>query len=282
MKFTLLIATLNRYELLKKCIDSLLEETYSNFEIIIVDQTPTNSNSELNLPVDERIKYYHIEKKGLSHARNVGIIKATGDYICLIDDDGEYERTYLEKAKNIIDSRNPTILGGQIVDPITNSEKWGKNERVIRYKDAFNCFCSPGMIIEAKFQKGHLYDESFGVGSKYGSGEETDIVLSALSEGKLVFYSPSIITKHPADMLSSVNQKKIESYAFGYGALCRKIFKKYSKFWGFYHLFKTIIGNYVIGYIQFNTKKGSDIGEKRLARAKSIICGYKDYKKEIE
>lgn len=89
---SLLICTLNREELLTRCVESLLGQTYHNIEIIIVDQSDIPSILFLN---NIRIKYIHINEYGLSNARNIGLEFCHGKWVALIDDDAVYSDNYL-------------------------------------------------------------------------------------------------------------------------------------------------------------------------------------------
>lgn len=93
---------------LRRCLDSVINQTYTNLEIIIVDDgSPDNSGKicdEYALK-DKRIKVIHKENGGLSSARNAGIDIATGKYIGFVDSDDEisiymYEILYKEIIKN--------------------------------------------------------------------------------------------------------------------------------------------------------------------------------------
>ena len=90
---------------LKKCVDSILSQSYSNLEIILVDD-----GSPDNCPIicdkykekDKRIKVVHKKNGGLCDARNAGLDVATGEYILFIDPDDYIEKNYLETIdKNI-------------------------------------------------------------------------------------------------------------------------------------------------------------------------------------
>ena len=99
MKFSIVICTLNRPIILEKCVDSILKQTFENYEIIIIDQS--NDYNKLTEQKSDKIIYKHIKQKGLSNARNVAIKIASGNYFCLMDDDAEYENNVLEIANNI-------------------------------------------------------------------------------------------------------------------------------------------------------------------------------------
>lgn len=102
MLISLIMPTLNRYDDIYLLMDSLENQTYKNFELIVVDQ---NDNSKVKEIVDKYIdkldiKYIKSSKKGLSYNRNVGIDNAVGQIIGFPDDDCVYENDTLEKVIN--------------------------------------------------------------------------------------------------------------------------------------------------------------------------------------
>lgn len=83
-----------------KCIESIQKQSYSNLEIILVDDGSTDKSGALcdNYALnDDRIKVIHKENGGLSSARNVGIEKAKGQYISFIDGDDYINQEYIQK-----------------------------------------------------------------------------------------------------------------------------------------------------------------------------------------
>lgn len=84
---------------LRYCIDSFLQQSYRNFELIIIDDGNVNSTYEELINVyekkDKRIKFLHQEKSGVSEARNNGIKQASGKYIVFCDSDDFVESNFL-------------------------------------------------------------------------------------------------------------------------------------------------------------------------------------------
>ena len=126
MKFSIILATINRSECVLNAIISIINQSYKNFEIIIIDQSDdfkTKSLLEEYLNKNElaknKIIYYKVIFKGLSRARNYGIKKATGDFICLMDDDAEYEENFLNIANDLIRKSKYSMLSGMIIDKNT-------------------------------------------------------------------------------------------------------------------------------------------------------------------
>lgn len=87
---SIVIPVYNVAEYLIECVQSVLNQTYTNFEILLIDDGSTDSSKELCDELtykDPRIKAFHKKNGGLSSARNYGIDKATGEYIIFLDSD---------------------------------------------------------------------------------------------------------------------------------------------------------------------------------------------------
>ena len=100
---------------LKKSIKSILNQTYSNIEIILVDDGSTVSNKKICdefAKNDERIKTLHIENAGVSNARNVGIKESKGEYIMFVDADDWIDKNCIEAciSKNITNNKEYDII----------------------------------------------------------------------------------------------------------------------------------------------------------------------------
>ena len=109
-EISVIIPTYNCVEYLPKAIDSVLGQTYQNFEIIIVDDGSTDNTKETiqnyfkNYP--DKIRYFYQENRGLPGARNAGINVAKGDYIALLDADDEFIPVALEECLYFIEQNN--------------------------------------------------------------------------------------------------------------------------------------------------------------------------------
>ncbi len=106
---------------LKKCVDSLLNQTYKNLEIILVDDgSPDNCPKICDeyAKKDNRIKVIHKKNGGLSSARNAGLDIAKGDYIAFVDSDDYVHSDYINKLYNQVkkDGSSLAICGVQIVN----------------------------------------------------------------------------------------------------------------------------------------------------------------------
>lgn len=108
---TISIASYNNSRYLRKCIDSVLQQTYSEIEILIIDDGSTD-DSELVYQEyldKENIKIIHKENGGLSSVRQCALDNAKGDYIAFIDADDFLEKTYVENMFNRITKTDSDI-----------------------------------------------------------------------------------------------------------------------------------------------------------------------------
>ncbi len=111
IKFSVIIPVYNIEKYIKKCINSILEQSYKNFEIIVVDDGSTDeSNLLINNINDNRIRIIKKNNGGLSSARNEGIKYVTGDYIWFVDGDDYIEPDALNKLNIKILEENPEVL----------------------------------------------------------------------------------------------------------------------------------------------------------------------------
>lgn len=110
---SVIIPTYNREKVLSKSIESVLKQTYENWELIIVDDRSTDNTKELVssfMRQDERIKYIvNDRKKGPSGARNCGMLHATGKYIAFLDSDDEWFAHHLNDSIAVLENENVNV-----------------------------------------------------------------------------------------------------------------------------------------------------------------------------
>lgn len=96
---SVIIPTYNRPEQLKEAINSVLNQSYKNYEIHVVNDAGNDVSNLINSISDDRIHYHrHKSNKGLAAARNTGIRNSKGEYIALLDDDDVFYNEHLEVA----------------------------------------------------------------------------------------------------------------------------------------------------------------------------------------
>jgi len=106
-KVTVIIPTHNRAKILQRTIESVLYQTYQNFELIIVDDGSTDETkqfvSKYVAKSEGKIRYIYQDHKNVSYARNLGIKNAHGQYIAFLDSDDIWLPQKLEKQVEVLD-----------------------------------------------------------------------------------------------------------------------------------------------------------------------------------
>ena len=141
-KISVIVPVYGVEKYIEKCISSIVNQTYSDLEIIIVDDgTKDNSIKIVESKFkDKRIKIYHKENGGLASARNYGIKKATGDYLLFVDSDDFIELNCIEDMYNEIKKKKVDMV-------ITDYYKYFENgvkthEKMIPFYEKDNNKCS--------------------------------------------------------------------------------------------------------------------------------------------
>src|SRR5262245_27326295 len=102
-RVSVIIPTFNRADLIGETVESVLSQTFDDFEIIIVDDGSTDSTKEVIRRFDGPINYLYQENRGLSCARNRGFDASSGDYVCFLDSDDVWNPRMLERQVSLLD-----------------------------------------------------------------------------------------------------------------------------------------------------------------------------------
>lgn len=147
---SVIIPTYNREILIKDAINSVLVQTFQDFEIVVIDDGSTdNTKNVVESYNDSRIKYFYQQNAGLNAARNAGIRESCGKYIAYLDSDDIWESVKLEKQVKILE-KFPEIglvyCGSSLIDE--NNKNIGKRplisykgnvfDKIIRYNFLYN------------------------------------------------------------------------------------------------------------------------------------------------
>ena len=105
MKYSVVIPLYNKEHFIKKAIQSVLKQSFQDFEIIIVDDGSTDRSLEIARKFEsEKLKVYTQPNQGVSVARNKGIENASGEYIAFLDADDTWNMDYLETIDELTTS----------------------------------------------------------------------------------------------------------------------------------------------------------------------------------
>lgn len=124
---SIIIPVYNSEQYLEKCLNSIIEQTYKQLEIICVDDDSTDNSLvilEKYAAIDDRIKVIHKKNEGVSIARNTGLDNAYGDYVLFVDSDDWIEKTTCEIAlQNLIEQNTDLVLWTYIRERKGESKK---------------------------------------------------------------------------------------------------------------------------------------------------------------
>lgn len=116
-KISVIIPVYNCEGYLERCLNSVINQTYKNLEIIIINDGSTDSSGDIckkYAESDSRIIYRHTENHGLSAARNLGLKNASGDFIGFVDSDDYIELNMYERLMNALTENSAQIAQGAI------------------------------------------------------------------------------------------------------------------------------------------------------------------------
>ena len=129
-KISIIVPFLNAEKCIEKCIKNLLEQTYENIEIVLVNDNSTDNSETLvqKYLTNNKIKYYKVEEDtiGNAKARNLGIEKCTGDYFIFVDVDDYIDNNLLESLSKYID-KDYDLIKYKITFVSENSEEIKKS-----------------------------------------------------------------------------------------------------------------------------------------------------------
>lgn len=109
--FSIIIPVYNKERYIQKCIDSIITQTFEDFEVIVVNDGSTDDSKKiLDSITDPRIQVITIPNGGVSNARNIGLQKAIGEYILFIDADDYIDTDYCYIINKEIEQNNADLL----------------------------------------------------------------------------------------------------------------------------------------------------------------------------
>jgi glycosyltransferase involved in cell wall biosynthesis len=275
ISFSLITATLGRDRELIPLLESLRTQTFTGFELIIVDQNEDDRVKTVIKPYLSlfAINYIKSAQKGLSHNRNLGLESAAKKIIAFPDDDCEYENDTLKKCADFFKEN-----GSNYFYACNTKEKNGNRsffnglsgDHPITKINCTFTVCSPTLFVPGAAFSTFRFDEQLGVGAVYGSGEETDLVYHLLRNGYKGRYFGGRYIFHP---YKEENAGRVSYYASGFGAVYHKAVFCYG-FWSLFFLFWARIAKNILNIL---IKPGR---RQTFLALKGRVSGFFSYRKK--
>lgn len=239
MRFSVCIPT-TRPTTVADAIRSVLDQWVADWELVVVGQ---GDEGELRRTVedaaagDERVRYHHISRRGLSIARNAGIAATSGEVVALLDDDCEAAPDWLAVLGECFDDPAIGLVGGSLLAPPT-TRRFATCPHLtvpeLTYDPGGSDGAAPAgwgviggnlAIRRSVLERVGSFDEQLGAGTAFGGAEETDYMLRVELAGTVMRTSPRSIVHHTHGHrygLRAIYRHK-RNYARGNGALAAKL-----------------------------------------------------------
>lgn len=219
-RISVVIPTYNRAELLKNSINSVLSQTYRDFEILVIDDCSSDHTpGVLEVIRDERLRVIRNgSNKGIAAVRNIGVTSARGEYIAFLDDDDEWLPGKLEKQLDVLEGGSANlgcVYTGVLV--INSDGDQVLQTSIPRYRNnilkelLFQNFITTSTVVVKKacFEKVGLFDEDIPYGEDYdmwiriAKEFEFDFVKEPLTKYRV---HQTAITKNYATVINGVER----------------------------------------------------------------------------
>lgn len=142
MKFSVIIPVYNVEHYLEECLDSILAQEYTDYDVLLINDGSADSSGEIcarYAEKDSRFKVFHQPNKGVSAARNLGLEHAAGEWICFIDSDDLVEAHYLTAfAENISGDSDLLLQGAKRIGKVNDVFCFFENLETISKERFFN------------------------------------------------------------------------------------------------------------------------------------------------
>jgi glycosyltransferase involved in cell wall biosynthesis len=229
------ICTRNRPDKIGNAVETVLANTYPEFDLTIIDQS-TNEETETIVRLlgerDGRIRYLRMKESGLSRAYNLAIASTTGPIIAFTDDDCLVPSDWIEKIVAAFDEQGDgELMYGQVLpaypenggDALTPYLRIEKPERLDR-ANGFRVF-GMGANFAARrslFERAGTFDEVLGGGGPLKSSQDFDLAYRAYRRNAAILLRPEVIVRHDGRRELEDWPALMRAYGFGDGAFYSK------------------------------------------------------------
>ena len=230
-----IICTRNRPDKIGNAVETVLANTYPNFDLTVIDQSTNDETETIVRRIGERdgrIHYQRMSKSGLSRAYNVAIASTTGPIIAFTDDDCLVPSDWIEKIVTAFEEqRDAELMYGQVVpaypenggDVLTPLLRIEKPERLDR-ANGFRVF-GMGANFAARrslFERAGTFDEALGGGGPLKSSQDYDLAYRAYRRNAAILLRPEVIVRHDGRREREDWPALLRAYGFGDGAFYSK------------------------------------------------------------
>lgn len=138
-KISIIVPVYNAQSVLRRCIESILNQTYDDFEVILINDGSKDKSKEIideYKKKDSRVKAIHNSNNGVSETRNIGVTYASGEYIQFIDSDDYIELNMLEETVRLLEGKNSDLVITGLFLDIESKKGINTSIQTFEYKDS--------------------------------------------------------------------------------------------------------------------------------------------------
>ncbi|MDA3057749.1 glycosyltransferase [Campylobacter sp. VBCF_05 NA6] len=219
---SIIVPVYNVKKYLKECLNSIVSQTYTNLEIILVDDGSTDGSGEICdefAKQEARIKVLHQKNAGQAVARNAGLDIMQGEYLSFVDSDDMIDETYIETLYNLIKKYNTKISMASYTkfksqSEIANLKNFECVERIITPKDIFKGSCKKEKFYLTAIWR-ILYHKSIFKNLRFPSGkihEDIAVWFDIFKNEKNIAISNKYIYFYRVNLNSTVRKKIDEKF----------------------------------------------------------------------
>ncbi len=203
-----IVCTRNRGTEIKETIETILQNEYPSFEVVIIDQSTDDITASTVAPFtsDPRVRYIRTDTKGLSRARNIGLNAASGELAIFTDDDCTVPSDWLEKMHGVFASNPEVVVAFCNVEAAPCDNSAGFIPGYFRSSSSLldtiadkprSRGIGAGMAVrrEQALAMGG-FDEQLGSGAEFPAAEDDDMALRALLMGHKVYETSAVSVTH--------------------------------------------------------------------------------------
>lgn len=259
---TIITPVFNSEKHLDDCIDSILKQNYTNFELLLVNDGSTDGSAKICKEYaikDTRVKIFHQENKGVSAARNFALESAKGEWIAFVDSDDSVLPNYIEDLITAGDQNTDLVVHGfrKIYKSVSKNFDLGNHilstkaneDKVFEQMKIFDF----GFVVSKLYKKSIIYDNQIFFSLKTSHAEDLIFFLEYISfSDRIVFQNKHNYLYYQRENSLSVTFQKPDVYFYQY-KLIKEILK--NKFMSVYSdLYTVPKGRFTYtSQIQFST-----------------------------
>ncbi|MBQ8753078.1 MAG: glycosyltransferase family 2 protein [Clostridia bacterium] len=224
MRFSIIVPVYNAGEYFKKCLDVVMEQSFPDWELLVVDDGSTDDSGTLAdtyAARDPRVRVLHTFRAGQLHARQTGLAAARGEYVLFLDSDDMWISDPLARLDRVIREQAPDIVmfrgvlfgdktrEGRVIGTYADTAQWVDKAELYRRLIASHAFNSLWLkAFRRELFCGDTTDYTRWEGSRVG--EDKLQLLYPITQADRVYYIPDILYRYRVHPQSAVHQLTLD------------------------------------------------------------------------